>query len=248
MIVLNASQVDTLIGSRPDTPWRGQNFWKYWSRLCRLNHNHCLPKVYTPVCSDCIDYGEYDDGYTDTDCGRRISCCERLSRWFVDTYRWLVYGKTERNVARGRDDECGNFELLKEYWHPIRACEKRRKVVIEGVELVGIPDGVRVSDGTLIEIKSRRNRLFECVPHYEMAQLYIYMWLFDKCEIKQIQFYQNKFRVHNIKFNEQVWKQMVVKFHKVKDAIEHFRNNPSDRGKYLSRPQEFLDEYMTKIS
>ena len=249
MITLNASQLDTLIGSRPDVTWRASNFWKYFGQLCRIRHSINQVNVFTPPCNDLIDYSEVDDGFTQYDSERRISCCEKVTRFFVDTFRWFFYGKDERNCRRGRDDEMGHLEMLHEHWSPLTfPVKKMSREVTNGVMLCGIPDAMRSEDGGLVELKSRRNRLFDRIPMYEITQLYVYMFLFEKQEITQIQFHQRKFRVHVIKFDPVIWKRIVLKIRLVRDAINHFKETPEDRVLYIKDPQQFVNKYMRMIS
>lgn len=250
MLTLNASQLATLIGTRPDVTWRALRFWKYFGQICRVRHTISCVNVFTPPCYDLVDVSEHaEDGFIQYDTGRRISCCEKVTRFFVDTFRWMFYGKDERNCGRGRDDEKSRLELLHENWAPISfPVQKQKRVVMDGVEICGIPDAVRTEDGMLVELKCRRNMLFDQIPTYELFQLYAYMFLFEKHEIVQVQFYQSKFRVHIVRFIPAVWGRLLTKIGKVKQAVITFRNTPEDRGLYLQHPQEFVNKYMRMIS
>ena len=251
MININASQLDTLIGSRPDTVWRGNNFWRYFGTLCKISLNSvgACQTLYTPSCTDTIDYGAVGEDYTEYSTGRGRNCCERVTRWFVDAFRWLCYGQSERNYARGRSDEYTNLAKLDNDWAPIRyPIERRRKMITKDIQLKGIPDAMRLSDGMLIEVKSRRNRLFPNIPSYEMAQLYAYMYLFERVSIIQIQFYNNKFRVHTVEWDQAVWDRIVSKMILVREAVELYRATPCDQALYTKDPQAFVNKYMRHIS
>ena len=119
---------------------------------------------------------------------------------------------------------------------------------MDGVELCGIPDAIRTEDGLLVEVKSRRYKLLDRVPAYELFQLYAYMFIFEKHEIAQIQFYESKFRVHMVRFNPVVWERLYDKIGKVRQAVITYRHTFEDRRLYLENPQEFVVKYMRLIS
>lgn len=71
------------------------------------------------------------------------------------------------------------------------------------VRLVGRIDGRLENDEeTIVEIKNRRNRLFNRIPEYEMVQIHVYMFLTGARKCFFIERYNNSTKTYTVEYDE----------------------------------------------
>ena len=75
--------------------------------------------------------------------------------------------------------------------------------------LFGRLDGLR-DDGTVVETKNRRNRLFGYVPAYERIQLHAYMILTSTTQAVLVENFEEDQRAHDVPFDASFWYDTVL--------------------------------------
>jgi hypothetical protein len=76
---------------------------------------------------------------------------------------------------------------------------------MEHIEITGRVDGIDIANQTIIEIKNRMNRLFECVRPYEEIQCRVYMWLTGLPKVKLVEDFRGELREYMIEKDDIVW-------------------------------------------
>jgi hypothetical protein len=104
--------------------------------------------------------------------------------------------------------------------------EKRNDEVynlfLEGIKIYGKIDGF--SDGKLVEVKNRRNRLFRVVPIYEKVQCEIYMKMLNITECIHVERFDEKDIITEYKSDEKLILKIKEGLRKYKTLYNQLRN------------------------
>lgn len=121
----------------------------------------------------------------------------------------------------GDHQEASSLQHLEKLWNTkIQKDNKYRTLALPGVGkdftwvLGGRVDGV-TADGTLVEIKNRRSRIFDEIPFYEKVQLECYMRIFNAPKIYLVQHLRRKKtglkqKISLVKRDDFLWDQNIV--------------------------------------
>lgn len=145
---------------------------------------------------------ELDDNMTD-ELRARIDAIMQMERGRSGEKE--ILDKLEQ--TRGVRIEQRNDRFLKSY---ISIMSKKTGQERSGFLLGGRVDGVS-SDGTLIEVKERRHKLFHEIPVYEKVQLHAYMCLTGKKECQLVQRYQEETDVSTVHFDDRFWYDVILR-------------------------------------
>jgi hypothetical protein len=95
-----------------------------------------------------------------------------------------------------------------------------RHQLTETVQLIGRIDGrLEEDEETIVEIKNRRNRLFNRIPEYEMVQIHVYMFLTGAQRCLFIERYNDVTKTYTVDFDEPYFT------HQVLTPLTSFANN-----------------------
>jgi hypothetical protein len=121
----------------------------------------------------------------------------------------------------GNHQEASSLQHLEQLWNTtIKKDNKYRTLALPGIGkdftwvLGGRVDGV-TADGTLVEIKNRRSRIFDDIPFYEKVQLECYMRIFNAPKIYLVQHLRRKKaglkqKISLVKRDDFMWDQNIV--------------------------------------
>lgn len=130
------------------------------------------------------------------------------------------------NTSRGSERESEALEIYEKTTNYIVSGNNDKfykKSVGEGVIIGGRIDGMT---GTkLIEVKCRRNRLFNMLPKYEKVQIHAYMFLTGTTLCDLVQKFNGKIQIDTYEFDVDYWEEIcnkIIEFWKdFKDLLEN---------------------------
>jgi hypothetical protein len=114
------------------------------------------------------------------------------------------------------------------------------------IQIGGRIDGL-LDDGTLVEIKNRKSRLFSTIPVYEQIQVHCYMFLLEKPNCKIIQrLKSSEQNEKTVEWDEKLWTTIVERLDKFTKLFYYFINNFNVQEEFLllandkERQKEFI--------
>lgn len=138
----------------------------------------------------------------------------------------------------GERQEENSLEHLEKLWNTtIVKDNKYRSISLPGIGksktwcLGGRVDGV-TADGTLVEIKNRRSRIFDDIPFYEKVQLECYMRIFNASKIYLVQHLRRKNsglkqKISLVKRDDFFWEQNIIALlSRASVSFENMLQNP----------------------
>jgi hypothetical protein len=99
-------------------------------------------------------------------------------------------------------------DLFKSLWPP--SVQAAATTVGLRITLVGVTDAINRVTGELLEIKTRKNRLFRAIPIYERVQLHGYMYLAGVEHIWHAQVFDTTHIVERVTWDADFWQQQVL--------------------------------------
>lgn len=142
-----------------------------------------------------------------------------------------VYGTTqEANVIRSYEADIQSKVTKDNVYKKRRMCMVRSgDGTMCPVYIGGKCDGVSVgNDGkkTLLEVKNRVNRLFNCVPEYEKIQVFCYLYIYGIAEATVVERFQGQTVHHLIAFDQDYWEEIETGVTKAAIELDKLMEKP----------------------
>ena len=153
--------------------------------------------------------------------------------------------ENESNKRYGTIRENFTFNHLINIYGPNITIDKKHKIklLFDNFYIIGEIDGLLNND-TIIEIKNRTNRLFNCIYNYEKVQIIMYMHLCGLKHSKLVENFNNQINIIDLDMDEDFLKYVLNKIYKFsKFYDELLKNIEIKRITLLGTDKEFKKLY-----
>ena len=161
----------------------------------------------------------------------------------INTKLNCSYGKNTENSAISLYTKMSGFEVYENNTKLLKLKINDNLYIcgkIDGKVLIPVEDSVTCKE-FIVEVKNRKNKLFNTIPKYELVQLLLYSKLCSNNNICFIQKFKEELKVDYIDANskvptdyENMYKEIINRLSSINDLIYDLRKNNEERMKLIS--------------